>query len=252
MDPRFTILIPARLGSTRFPAKVLADETGTPLIVHVCASAARVGTRLVVATDDGRIAAVVRGAGHEAVMTSPDHPNGTSRLLEAAGVLGLPDDAVVVNVQGDEPEIDPAVITGAVDALSAVPGAACGTVVSPFGPGEDPQTPSVVKAALGPVDPVSRTARAVYFSRAVIPYPRDPAAGPGCFKHVGLYAYRVRALRAYAGLAPTPLERTEGLEQLRWLEHGMTVAAAVRPAAHHGIDTPADYAAFVARWRSRG
>jgi len=252
----FTILIPARLGSTRFPAKVLAAETGRPLIVHVCEAAAAclgeaAARRLVVATDDERIAAEVGRAGFEAVMTSPDHPNGTSRLLEAAARLGLGDDEVVVNVQGDEPEIEPAVIRGAVEGLLGVPGASCGTVASPFGPDEDPQRPSVVKAALGPLDAASGTARAVYFSRAAVPFPRDPQAGPGFLKHVGLYAYCVAALRRYAGLAPTPLERTEGLEQLRWLEHGLTIGVAVRRASHHGVDTPEDYAAFVARWRRR-
>jgi 3-deoxy-manno-octulosonate cytidylyltransferase (CMP-KDO synthetase) len=244
-------IIPARLASSRFPAKAVADRTGRPLVQHVAEAAARAASigRVVVAADDERVAAAVRCFGTEVVLTRVDHPNGTSRLDEAAALLGLADDAVVVNVQGDEPEIEPGVIDAAVAALSGS-GEAMATVVSPFAAGEDPANPNIVKA-------VVRTGadgwrRAVYFSRALIPHCREGgerAAEP--LKHVGLYAYRRGFLRRYVSLPATPLERTEMLEQLRAIEHGHAIAAAVERTAHHGIDTPEQYEAFVARWRAR-
>lgn len=242
-------IIPARLGSTRFPSKMLAAETGRPLVLHTLEAAAKSARleRVVVATDDERIATAVRGAGGEAVMISASHPNGSSRLAEASDILGLDDDAVVVNVQGDEPEIDPALIDLAVDALMGS-GADVATVGSPFGPGQDPSDPNIVKVV------ADCRGRALYFSRSLVPFDRDGsgvaggAAGP--LKHVGLYVYRAGFLRRYVGLAETPLERTERLEQLRVLEHGHSIALAVAEAHHVGIDTPAQYAAFVARWRA--
>lgn len=237
-------IIPARLGSTRFPGKMLASETGRPLVLHTLEAAQKSARleRVVVATDDDGIASAVRGAGGEAVMTSASHPNGSSRLAEAADVLGLADDAVVVNVQGDEPEIDPGLIDLAVDALVGS-GADVATVGSPFGAGQDPADPNIVKVV------VDCRGRALYFSRSLVPFDRDGGgseAGP--LKHVGLYVYRAGFLRRYVGLAETPLERTERLEQLRVLEHGHTIAVAVAEAHHVGIDTPEQYAAFVARW----
>lgn len=238
-------VIPARLASTRFPRKVLASETGKPLIRHVCerAALARRVSRVVVATDADEVAAAVRAFGGEAVMTREDHPNGTSRLAEAAAILGLAPDALVVNVQGDEPEIEPAVIDAAVDAIERT-GAEVSTIGSPFAPGEDAANPNLVK--------VVRRADglALYFSRALIPHRRDAGgfAEPP-LRHVGLYVYRAAFLAAYAGLSPTPLERTEMLEQLRVLEHGYRVAVAVCEARGAGIDTPEQYAAFVARWK---
>jgi len=242
-------IIPARLGSTRFPGKMLASETGRPLVLHTLEAAQKSARleRVVVATDDDGIASAVRGAGGEAVMTSASHPNGSSRLAEAADVLGLADDAVVVNVQGDEPEIDPGLIDLAVDALVGS-GADVATVGSPFGPGQDPADPNIVKVV------VDCRGRALYFSRSLVPFDRDGAGGgggvAGPLKHVGLYVYTAGFLRRYVGLAETPLERTERLEQLRVLEHGHTIAVAVAEAHHVGIDTPAQYAAFVARWRA--
>ena len=241
-------IIPARMGSTRFPGKVLASETGRPLIWHVHEAARRAPSisRVVIATDDERVATVVRSFGIETVMTG-EHPNGTSRLAEAAEVLGLAPDAIVANVQGDEPEIEPDVIDAAVEALVRT-GAEVGTIASPFAPGEDPANPNIVKAV------ASQTGLALYFSRSLIPHDRDgvvpPAAAP--LKHVGLYTYRVAFLRRYRDLAPTPLEQVENLEQLRVLEHGFRIAVAVRPCHHHGIDTPEQYRAFVRRWRAAG
>lgn len=262
-------IIPARLGSTRFPAKVLKADTGKPLVVHVCerAADAELVSRVVVATDSDEVASAVRAHGFEVVMTSPEHPNGTSRLVEAAQHLRLDDREVVVNVQGDEPEVPPALISAAVEALSArtsidrvadhSPGGGerfqwVGTVASPFHEGEDPSNPNIVKAVVGLPDPESLIAPALVFTRSVVPYPRHPEVGMGYLKHVGLYSYSVAALRHYLTLPPTPLERTESLEQLRWLEHAYPIAVAIRDSSHTGIDTPDQYAAFVARFRASG
>ncbi|MFI4897789.1 MAG: 3-deoxy-manno-octulosonate cytidylyltransferase [Phycisphaerales bacterium JB059] len=249
-------MIPARLGSTRFPRKALADETGTALVVHVCRAAAvaeRVG-RVVVATDSEDIAQVARGEGFEAVMTG-EHPNGTSRLVEASDRLGLDATETVVNVQGDEPEIEAGVIDAAVLALQTPLGGqtgAVGPVVSPIRSVEEAENPNVVKAALGVLEGETGVARAMYFSRATIPFDRDGTGDARRFRHVGLYAYTVSVLRRYPGMGETPCEASERLEQLRWLEQGLTIHAAVREASHAGIDTPEQYRAFVERWRGRG
>ncbi len=241
MPPAVVAIIPARMGSTRFPGKVLASETGRPLVWHVHEAARRAAriSRVVVATDDARVAAAVAPFGIESVMTG-DHPNGTSRLAEAAERLGLPPDGIVANVQGDEPEIEPGVIDAAVETLERA-GVEVGTVASPFAPDEDPANPNIVKVV------TSGAGLALYFSRSLIPFARD-GAGQQPLKHVGLYTYRVSFLDKYRDLAPTPLEQTEKLEQLRVLEHGFRIAVAVRPCHHHGIDTPEQYSAFVRRW----
>lgn len=249
-------IIPARLGSTRFPRKALADETGTPLVVHVCEAASRAErvSRVVVATDSDEIGDVCRGGGFEAVLTG-EHPNGTSRLVEATDRLGLDATEIVVNVQGDEPEIEGEIIDGAVVALEATGGAlgglaaSVGTVVSPIRDEADAADPNIVKAALGVLDPETGVARSLYFSRAVVPHDRDQDGVVRRFRHLGIYAYRVGTLREYPALGETPCERAERLEQLRWLEHGRLINGAVRDASHAGIDTPEQYRAFVARWR---
>jgi 3-deoxy-manno-octulosonate cytidylyltransferase (CMP-KDO synthetase) len=263
---RATAIIPARLGSTRFPRKALADETGRPMVVHVCERAAlaeRVG-RVVVATDAEEIAVAVRAHGFEAVLTG-EHENGTSRVAEAAARLGLSGRDEIVNVQGDEPEIEPGLIDAALLSLGVRLGspwevegaprpvngthAAVGTVAAPFREGEDPSNPNIVKAVVGLVEPRSGVGPGLYFTRAAVPFVRDGSARVGPLKHIGLYAYSVASLRGYLALASTPLERCECLEQLRWLEHGLPIAVAVREAAHHGVDTPEQYAQFVKRWR---
>jgi len=267
MSARATAIIPARLGSTRFARKALADATGKALVVHVCeraAAAASVG-RVVVACDADEIASVVRAAGFEAVLTSPEHENGTSRLAEAAELLKLRPGHFVVNIQGDEPEIEPETVDAAVLALRAkivIDTSASrpedtgsrfqwvGTVASPFGPDEDPSDPNIVKAVTSLLRPDTGVGAALLFSRSLVPHQRDGGIGVRSLKHVGIYAYRVASLRLYMGLDPTPLERTEKLEQLRWLEHGYVIGVAVRNVAHHGIDTPEQYAAFVERWRA--
>ncbi|MBL0926147.1 MAG: 3-deoxy-manno-octulosonate cytidylyltransferase [Phycisphaerales bacterium] len=241
-----TAIIPARLGSTRFPEKVLADATGWPLVrhVHERARLAASVSRVVVATDHPRVMDAVRAFGGECVMTSAEHPNGSSRLAEAAGLLGLGPDDVIVNVQGDEPELDPGLIDAAVGALRATPGADAATIASPIDRAADAADANVVKVVL------RADHSALYFSRAPIPHYRD-GDGTGWLRHVGLYAYRTAYLRRYVRMPETPLERAEKLEQLRILENGGVIAVAVRPSSHAGVDTPEQYAAFVARWKRR-
>ena len=218
-----TAIIPARIGAARFPGKILANETGRPLIRHVCeaASAAASIDRVVVATDDDRVRQAVAAFGGEVVMTRTNHPNGTSRLAEAAATLDLPHDAIVVNVQGDEPEMRPEVIDACVAALldSGMPMATCAAAASV----QDTPNPNVVKVVVG------QDGCALYFSRASIPHPRK--AGPHALRHIGIYAYRRSFLDEYVALAPTPLEEVEQLEQLRVLEHGLRIARSATAAA---------------------
>ncbi len=246
---RATVIVPARLGSTRFPGKVLARETGKPLVQHVVEAAQRAtcAARVVVATDSDEVRAALVPFGTEVVMTSPAHENGTSRLAEAARVLGLMGSAIVVNAQGDEPEMAGAVIDAAVVALVSVPGAVIGTVAAPLPDPAEAANPNVVKVVR------DAAGRGLYFSRAAIPFDRDgkrgstDAAWP--LRHVGVYAYRCETLSRYAAIPMSPLERCEQLEQLRALEAGWTIGVGLVKAAHAGIDTPEQYAAFVARWR---
>ena len=234
-------IIPARYGSTRLPGKPLLAETGKPLIRHVVEAvrqASRID-RVVVATDDERIRAAVEGFGAEAVLTSPACRTGTDRLAEAAEELHLADDDVVVNVQGDEPEIPPAAVDRLVELLLAS-GAPMATLAAPLAP-ELADDPGKVKVVLG------RSGRALYFSRARIPHDRDGAGGVDYLLHLGVYAYRAAFLRRYAAMESTPAEAAERLEQLRALESGFSIAAAVVDYHGAGVDTPEDYAAFVER-----
>jgi 3-deoxy-manno-octulosonate cytidylyltransferase (CMP-KDO synthetase) len=240
-------IIPARMASSRFPGKILASRTGKPLIQHVweTARAAASIDRVVIAADDARIRAAVESFGGECVMTSPDHESGTSRIAEAASTLGLSGDTLVVNVQGDEPEMDPAWIDAAVAALRGGT-APVATVALPFSQGEDPRDPHLVKVVL------QRNSTAMYFSRALIPFVREASlAAAAPLKHVGLYTYRRPFLDTYITLEPTLLERTEMLEQLRVLFYGYGIAVAVcQGRSHGGIDTPEQYEAFVQRCQS--
>jgi 3-deoxy-manno-octulosonate cytidylyltransferase (CMP-KDO synthetase) len=252
--PPALAVIPARFASTRLPGKPLLDRTGKPLIQHVVQAAAGAESidRLIVATDDDRIAAAVaRFAGDvtkptRAMMTSADHPNGTSRLAEVVQQLGAEAPDVIVNVQGDEPWIEPGVIDRLVQAMHDDPDAAMGTVASPFAQGEDPASPHIVKVVC------DTAGRALYFSRAAIPHHRDPSTGPPTLlKHIGLYAYRREFLPQYAALTATALEQAEQLEQLRALERGHRITVIQAHVDHHGIDTPEQYDAFVKAWRKR-
>lgn len=243
------VIIPARLGSTRFPRKVLADATGKPLLQHVWDRAHRsAAERVVIATDAEEVAAAVRSFGGEVVMTSTAHENGTSRLAEASSLLGLDDDAVVVNVQGDEPEMDPRAIDEVVRLLDAGD-APMSTIATPIRDDAVYRAASAVKVVLRAApDGVSR---AMYFSRSPIPHVRDAGDPMRALLHVGIYGYRAGFLRQYARLEPTPLERSEKLEQLRALEHGYEIAVGVLEMTSVGVDTPEDYERFVERWRIR-
>jgi 3-deoxy-manno-octulosonate cytidylyltransferase (CMP-KDO synthetase) len=246
MADRAIAIIPARLGSTRFPAKALADETGKPLVVHVCEQALQAQSvgRVVVATDAEEIRSAVESFGFEAVMTSVDHENGTSRLAEACASLGLADDQLVINVQGDEPEIEPEVIDAAAQAGKQIEGIGVGTVVTPIASDDDFRNPNIVKAVLGMK--LGNARAAVYFSRATVPFQRNSPTEPP-YRHVGIYAYSVASIRFYLGLEPSTIESTESLEQLRWLAYGHPILASVVDSSHTGIDTPEQYRAFVSR-----
>lgn len=242
------VVIPARYASTRFPAKPLARETGKFLIQHVfeqLAGARRV-TEVIVATDDDRIREAVESFGGRVAMTRVEHPSGTDRVAEVAEGVNA---ELILNVQGDEPEIDPAHLDLLIDRMSNDDAAEMGTLCCPFAKHADPRDPNKVKVV------VSSAGRALYFSRSLIPYPRDAAGGvddPAKWMlHVGVYAYRRQALLKLASLPPSPLEECERLEQLRALENGMSIAVVCVDDAAPGIDTPEDYAAFVARHRQR-
>jgi 3-deoxy-manno-octulosonate cytidylyltransferase (CMP-KDO synthetase) len=226
-------VIPARFAATRFPGKPLAPIAGKPLVQRVWegARSAKRLARVLVATDDERIAAVCRAFGAEAVLTGAHHPTGTDRIAEAAAGV---DADVVVNIQGDEPLIEGHVIDAAVAALDEDPGAAMSTVAHPAEP-EGLDDPNRVKLVL------DRRGRALYFSRSRIPYEREPGAGVRWLQHVGLYAYRRPFLLEFVRLAQTPLERTEELEQLRALEHGHAIRVAVIDGWRSvPVDVPAD------------
>ncbi len=242
----FIAVIPARAASTRLPGKPLLDLGGKPMVVRTAQRAARSGAeRILVATDHEDILEAARREGFEAMMTRADHPTGTDRLSEVVHALGLDDAAVVVNVQGDEPLIDPAAIDAVAALLAARPETAIATCASPIRDADalfDPNAVKVVCDAAG---------HALYFSRAPIPWARDALAGGArclaprlpAWRHIGLYAYRAGFLRAFPTLPAGALERFESLEQLRALENGYRIAVRLGvedPAA--GVDTAADLA----------
>jgi 3-deoxy-manno-octulosonate cytidylyltransferase (CMP-KDO synthetase) len=230
----FRVVIPARYASSRFPGKPLADLRGRPMVVRVCERAVQSGASNVhVATDDERIERAVRDAGYSVLRTRPDHATGTDRIAEAARQLRLEDAETVVNLQGDEPLMEPALIGRVARALDEDREASMATACHPI---EDPAAaanPNVVKVVL------DAKGRALYFSRSQIPYPREASAR--WFRHAGLYAYRVGFLLSFASLEPAPLEKAEALEQLRALWHGHRIAVVVseREIAP-GVDTPGD------------
>jgi 3-deoxy-manno-octulosonate cytidylyltransferase (CMP-KDO synthetase) len=238
----FVVIIPARLASTRLPNKPLADLGGKPMVVRVAERAQQSGAaRIIVATDHADIAAACAAHGIEACMTRADHPSGTDRIAEVARTLGLAPDAVVVNLQGDEPLIDPALLAAC--AARIAPDVPMATCAHPLSDVADAFNPNVVKVVL------DRAGRALYFSRATIPWHRDGfaagreqlPAGYVPLRHIGLYAYSNAFLQRYPQLEASPLESIEALEQLRVLWHGVPIAVHVTAEAPHaGVDTPAD------------
>lgn len=258
------IVIPARLSSQRLPRKMLLSETGRPLIQHTW-EAARKATRsagVIIATDSAEIAAAVTSFGGEAVMTSPDAPSGTARIVEA--LPGLPAADVIVNVQGDEPELAAEAIDLAIALLERCPDAGMATLVTPLRSAEVLHEPSLVKAELTPWrhrgpdggwtgQGVADAWRAITFSRATVPFAREwndsllTASPPLYWQHVGLYAYRRSTLERWNELPESRLASVESLEQLRAIEAGIPIVAGAIDHAARGIDTAKDYAAFVAR-----
>ena len=250
----FVVAIPARYAATRLPGKPLQLLAGEPLVLHVARRALAAGAREVwVAADDARIADALADSGVRIAMTSPDHASGTDRLAECARIAGWPDDTIVVNLQGDEPFAPASGLQAAAKAL-AESGAEMATLATPIDDVAtllDPNAVKLVRADDG---------SALYFSRAPIPWPRDafavdrnamPAGGPW-LRHIGLYAYRAGFLPRFAAMPPGRLERIESLEQLRVLEAGFRIAAALSPEPFPpGVDTPEDLARAEARWASQ-
>jgi 3-deoxy-manno-octulosonate cytidylyltransferase (CMP-KDO synthetase) len=241
---RFHVIIPARYQSSRLPGKPLREIGGRPMIAHVYDRACESGAAsVVIATDDDRIRSAGEGFGARVVMTSPDHASGTDRLAEAVGRLELEPEDIVVNLQGDEPQMPAAVVAQVAGNLSDRPDAGMSTVCTPVLESRELFDPHLVKVVR------DRRGFALYFSRAPIPWHREefptdagglPADG-GYFRHIGLYAYRVQVLGAFPTLARSPMERVESLEQLRALWHGIAIhvgeAVEIPPV---GVDTEAD------------
>lgn len=239
MSAPFHIIIPARLASTRLPRKPLALLGGRAMILRVLERARASGAESVhVATDSGDIAAVVAEAGQSVLMTSPNHRSGTDRLAESVQALGLADEEIVVNLQGDEPLMPASCLRQVAELLHQQPQAQMATLWCPVSDETEWRNPNVVKLV------ANGRGQALYFSRAPIPHPRDRSFSPAlACRHVGLYAYRTRALVEWGNLPASPLEQTESLEQLRALEAGWTIACArARTEVPAGIDTVEDLA----------
>lgn len=240
-----TVVIPARYASSRFPAKIIASQTGKPLVQHVVEQVLRCRhvRQVIVAADDQRIVEALAGFGTRVVMTRADHPSGTDRIAEVAAGI---EDEIIVNVQGDEPEIEPEVVDQLIERIIES-GSPMATAATPFARREDVPNPNLVKVIL------NQRGQAIYFSRLPIPYDRD-AAGVGLYEyllHLGLYAYRRNFLLEYAAWAPTLLEQAEKLEQLRAVEHGVPIEVLKVHRSSHGVDTPEQYAEFVARYKKQ-
>jgi len=252
----FSVVIPARYGSTRLPGKPLLDIAGKPMVRRVWERATASGAQeVVIATDDERIAGVAETFGAEVQLTRADHPSGTDRLQEVAAARGWDDERIVVNVQGDEPLIPPAVIDQVAANLASHPAAGIATLCVPIDDLEELVNPNAVKVVFG------AGGMALYFSRATVPWPREafaqgaramPGAGDW-YRHIGIYAYRTGFLHRYVTWEPAPLERLEQLEQLRALYHGVGihVAAAAEPVPA-GVDTRADLEAVRAHLAAAG
>jgi len=244
LSARFRVVIPARYASTRLPGKPLADIGGRPMVVRVLERALASGAEEVwVATDHAGVADAVRAQGGQAIMTRADHPSGTDRIAEVAATRGWQDEDIVVNVQGDEPLIDPDLIRSVADALAADDEAAIATASHAIHDAAEIFNPNVVKVVC------DRLGRAMYFSRASIPWARDAFAASrdvvpeslDVQRHVGIYAYRCRFLARYSSLTEAPVERWEALEQLRAMWHGYRIrVVTIDGAPPAGVDTPDD------------
>ena len=240
--PSFYAVIPARYASTRLPGKPLLDIAGKPMVVWVAERARQSGAQqVVVATDDARIVNAVKAHGHSVVMTRADHASGTDRIAEVAQHQGWSDDAIIVNVQGDEPLIEGSLIIEVATKLANSKDAMMATACHAIHTKEDFLNPNIVKVVL------DADGHALYFSRAPIPYPRDYFAqtelpsGIPAYRHIGIYAYRAKFLKEYANLKPAAIEQFECLEQLRVLYHGHKIAVAISAnAPATGVDTQAD------------
>jgi len=229
-------IIPARFASSRFPGKPLAEILGKPMFRHVYERAASCPelVRVILATDDERIAQVARDEGVPVVMTSPEHPSGTDRVLEAARLLELPEDSVVINIQGDEPALRPALLTLLLAPFARID-VQVATLARPLHQ-DTAHLPDVVKVVL------DSQGKALYFSRAPIPFHRN-GKGSAFLGHVGLYAFRLPMLRRFVELGPGRLEQIEKLEQLRFLEAGIPIHVVLTEHCTHGVDRPEDIAA---------
>ena len=253
MSTPFHIIIPARYGASRLPGKPLLDVAGRPLLQWVwdCARASG-ALSVIVATDDARVRSAATGFGADVAMTSVEHGSGTDRIAEVVRARGLAPEATVINLQGDEPLMPPAVPGRVAAALVEHPECGIATAAAPISSLAEFHDPSCVKVLR------SLRGEALYFSRACVPWPRDTAAAgrpsdfSRAFRHIGIYGYRVKSLLEFAGWPPTPLETTEKLEQLRALEHGMRIhVVALQEAPPAGVDTPEDLEAVRARLRAR-
>jgi 3-deoxy-manno-octulosonate cytidylyltransferase (CMP-KDO synthetase) len=250
-SPSFTVIIPARFASTRLPAKALADIGGKPMVIRVAEQAAASGASAVwIATDHDAIAAAANRHGVRVIRSQAEHASGTDRIAEAVRLIGLAPDDIVVNVQGDEPQMPPQIVRDVARQLANATEAVMATACHPIEYVDEFLNPNVVKAVL------DANSFATYFSRAPIPYPRDRfaeltagqaggrakmPAGMIAFRHLGIYAYRAQFLAQYAGLSAAPTERLESLEQLRVLWHGYRIAVSViDEAPPAGVDTPED------------
>ncbi len=235
----FMVMIPARYGATRLPGKPLLPLAGRPVIEHVWRSAMASGAeRVVIATDHSKIAEVAKGFGAEVCITAPEHPSGTSRLAEVATTLALPDQTVIVNLQGDEPMMPPTLLAQVADVLESCANAAVGTLATPIVDSAELHDPHTVKVV------TTHEGAALYFSRAAIPWDRngDGAAQVSvALRHLGIYAYRARFLRGFDNLPASPLEALEQLEQLRFLQTGKRIQVGIAQVLPgHGIDTQDD------------
>ncbi len=250
---KVVVCIPARYGSVRFAAKVLAKDTGKYLIQHTYEQAckAKLAERVLIAADDERIVDAAKSFGAQCVLTSTEHQSGTDRIAEATKNIEAD---IIVNVQGDEPEIDPVNIDKVAQLLIDNPDAQMGTLAAKFQSIEQIKNPNIVKVILDRKQVTGNSKRAIYFSRSVIPYDRSQeGAGDisNYLRHLGIYSYRKDFLLKFSSMEQTKLEQIEKLEQLRAIENGYSIVMAVVEHTCDGIDTPEQYKAFVERYKNK-